>query len=127
MPFQRVSDPKGDLDHVEGLGDEVRGAGRKRSAASLRRRVGRQHDDGQSATPGIERGHDRLQDLVPVHDGHVEVEENYVEPVFVDHSHCLARIRQPGHPTVALANQDPLEKLHIAGLVVHDQDPRVGQ
>ena len=63
--------------------------------------------------------------LQPVHVRHVEVEEDEIRPQPLEHRRRLARVVRAIEAREAGAFEKSPEQLHVGGLVVDDEDPRL--
>ena len=114
-------DARLDLEQVEGLADEILGAGLQR--AQLVPRLRRDHHHREVAVGGV--GLERFDHLEAVHAGHLQVEQDQVVAVLAMQRADLVRASGGAHAAVAGLAQGFLEQANVGFLVVDDQDAGV--
>jgi hypothetical protein len=121
---QEVADPQHDLETVEGLGEEILGAGLERPLLGVAGRVGGQDEDRQEDVVG---NPELLDDRDPIQVRHHQIEQDQVGLELAVETEHLSGIRGALDLAVAGLRQHALEESHVRRLVVDDEDPRLGR
>ena len=121
--LQEILNAQEDFRPVQGLREEIPGAGGEGPASGFRGDVGREDEDGKVRTLGDERL-ELLHDREAVELWHEQIQEEQVGPELTEQRQDLARVGRARDVHVAGAVQQALEEVDVGRLIVRDQDPR---